>query len=286
MNIKDYKYLTDVLSYLKPFVLLFCRLVTIGLTVLIYFLIGFFFGAKTCHARTIYYGSEVETITVAYGGPTIFRFNEEVKTISQASKFSIKPADNNNPNYTTLSVTPRFTKGKTKVSFILANGVVVNTKIVIVSKSIPEKTDSFYDLQPKERLIESSQNSKGANISELELMKSMIRWDNVVGYNIRTLVRKVNTGIKGLSAKLVRVYTGPKYNGYIFKVRNKSRKTYAIDLKSLTLGVPNVALLTQVDHKILKSSKTKRNITFLRIVAKPTSVYYNITIPIAPIEKK
>ena len=278
--------LKEVVLYLKPFVALFCRLVTIGLVVFVYFLIGFFFGTDTCRARIVYYGSETENLTIAYGGPTIFRFNEEVKTISQASKFNIKPADNKDPNYSVLSVTPRFTRGSAKVSFILANGVVVNTKMVIVSKALPEKTDSFYDFQPKKRLIDNVSNSKGANVSDLELMKSMIRWDNVVGYKIRNLVRTVNTGVKGITSKLVRVYTGPKYNGYVFKVRNESHKSYAIDVKSLTLGVPNVALLTQVDKKILKSKKSKENITFLRIVAKPTSVYYNLALPIALIQKQ
>ena len=102
-----------------------------------------------------------------------------------------------------------------------------------------------------------SVNSEGSDVSDLELMKSMIRWDNVVGYKVRNLIRTVNTGVDGLSAKLVRVYTGPKYNGYVFKIRNESRKEYAIDVKSLTLGVPNVALLSQVDRKILESRKSK-----------------------------
>ena len=63
---------------------------------------------------------------------------KEVQTISQASKFLIQPADTRNPNYAMLSVTPRFTKGKTKISFILANGAVVNTQMLIVSKATPE----------------------------------------------------------------------------------------------------------------------------------------------------
>lgn len=258
----------------------------VGLFALFFYIIGTIVGADRCYARTIYYGSEVETVTVAYGGPTIFRFNEEVKTISQAAKFKIAPADSKDPSYMVLSVTPRFTRGKSKVSFILANGAVVNMNIVIVSKALPEKTDSFYDFEPKERLIDNSNNQKGKNISELELMKAMIRWDSVVGYKARSLVRTVKTGVSGLSAKLVRIYTGPKYNGYVFKIRNNNRKKYAIDVKSLTLGTPNVALLSQVDKKILKGSKSKENVTFLRIVAKPTSVYYNIALPVAPIIKK
>ena len=64
-----------------------------------------------------------------------------------------------------MSVTPRFTRGKDKVSFILANGAVVNTKIVIVPKAIPEKTDSFYDFVPKERLIDKSKGAEGSNVS-------------------------------------------------------------------------------------------------------------------------
>ncbi|MBK25402.1 MAG: hypothetical protein CME70_15515 [Halobacteriovorax sp.] len=286
MKDKFYTLLKEVGSFLKPFAVLLCKLITVGFAVLIYFLIGYFFGTNTCYARTVYYGSEVETVTISYGGPTIFRFNEDVKTISQAAKFSIKPADGQDPNYSVLAVTPRFTQGKAEVSFILADGAVVNTKIVIVPKALPEKTDSFYDFQPKERLIDSSVNSEGSDVSDLELMKSMIRWDNVVGYKVRNLIRTVNTGVDGLSAKLVRVYTGPKYNGYVFKIRNESRKEYAIDVKSLTLGVPNVALLSQVDRKILESRKSKENTTFLRIIAKPTSVYYNIALPIAPIQNQ
>ena len=117
---------------------------------------------------------------------------------------------------------------------------------------------------------------------DLELMKAMVRWDRVVGYKVRNLQRTVNTGVKDLSAKLVRIYTGPKYNGYVFKIRNRSKKSYAIDLKSLTLGTPNVALLSQVDKSVIQPKK--ENATMLRIIAKPTSVYYNISLPIAPIE--
>ena len=222
-------------------------------------------------AREVYYGSEAETITAAYGGPTIFRFDDEVKTISRASKFIIWPADKTDPNYAVLSLTPRFTKGTSKITFILANGVVVSTKISVVPKSIPEKTDSFYDFRPKDQqLIEDKKsNGKGANISELELMKAMIRWDDVVGYQKRVLVRSVKTGIKSINAKLVRIYTGPKYNGYIFKIRNLNpKKDYFVDVKSLTLGNPN-ALLSQVDRKILKPLNPKRMSRFLELSLNP-----------------
>ncbi len=289
MDNKFKSIIMNIALTIYPFISLFFKLMILGLVMLFFFMAGVMAGTKKCEARTIYFGSEMEKVTIVYGGPTIFRFNEEVKTISQASKFSIKPTDNKDPNYSLLSVTPRFSSGKNRVSFILAGGAVINTEIAIVPKEIPEKTDSFYDFQPKDLLIDRKNkgNAKGSNISELELMKAMIRWDSVVGYNIRSITRTINTGVRGLEAKLVRVYTGPNFNGYVFKIRNRSKKNnYAIDLKSLTLDQPNVAVLSQVDRKILKTIKTKENVTFLRVVAKPTSVYYNINLPIAAIKRK
>jgi len=38
-------------------------------------------------AKTIYFGSGVETVPVVYGGQTILRFEEAVKTISNAGDF-------------------------------------------------------------------------------------------------------------------------------------------------------------------------------------------------------
>lgn len=238
-------------------------------------------------ARQIYYGSETESVSIAYGGPTIFRFNEPVKTISQASRFTIMPADEENPNYAVLSVTPRFSEGTDKVTFILADGAVVNIKIITASKATPERTDSFYDFKPKESLLESmDKNQDAAVLSELDLMKAMIRGDGVTGYKMEPVSRLVNTGIENISARLVRVYTGPKYNGYIFKIKNHdAKKKYLVNLEKLTLGQPSTAMLSQVDRKVLGTTE-KENFAYLRIVAKPTSIYYNVNLPVAPIVKK
>lgn len=243
---------------------------------------------RVTEAKIIYYGSETETVPLAYGGPTIIRFNQEVKTISQASRFVIKPADEADPNYAVLSVTPRFTKGGSKVTFILADGAVVNTNFLIVTQKLPEKTDSFYDFKPKESLLEDlDSNESTSKVSEVELMKAMIRWDEVVGYQSKPIVREVDTGIENLSAKLVRLYTGPTFNGYVFKIRNNSEiQSYTIDLKNLLLGRPNMAVLSQIDRSILKPTKTRQNVTFLRIVAKSNSIYYNVNLPVAPVSSK
>lgn len=233
-----------------------------------------------CHAKTIYYGTETEVVNIVYSGETMLRFNEPVRTISRASEFEIGPADKINPDYSILSVTPRFTTGISQVNFLLANGAVVSTKIQTVPKAIPEKTDSFYDFIAKSSLVEKEGNIT-SDITDLELMKSMVRREEVLGVDQRAIEREVKSGVPDLAAKLVRIYTGAKFNGYVFKLSNLSKtKTYSVDIRHLTLGQPNQALLSQTDKSVLKPKEE----TFFRIVAKPSSVYYNVNLPFGPIQ--
>ena len=274
--------LSSVLQFLKTLANTIYRVLLVIVSHIILIYIGFNLGLNHCQAKTVYYGSETEVVTIAYGGETIFRFNEPVKTISRASDFSIETADKTNPDYSILSVTPRFTKGSSQVTFLLANGAVVSSKIETVSKAIPEKTDSFYDFLPKSSLVEKDANA-GPDISDIELMKSMIRREEVLGIEQRSLEREIKSGVADLAVKLVRIYTGAKFNGYVFKLSNISKtKSYAVDLRHLTLGKPNQALLSQTDKKELKPQEA----TFFRIVAKPSSVYYNVNVPFGEIKAK
>ncbi|MFK7827049.1 MAG: hypothetical protein AB8G05_23100 [Oligoflexales bacterium] len=237
-------------------------------------------------SKTIYYGSERETVSLSYGVSTILRFDEEVKTITQATKFQIEPADAQNPDFRVLTVKPRHQKAKSSVTIILANDVIVNLFFETVRSKLHEITNTFYDFKAKRLRIDPvTKTSPGGEVSEVELMKAMIRGDVVSGYNLRNLSQRVQTGFDEISARLIRVYSGPKFHGYIFKVSNNSKdKVYALDVKILTLGRPNVALLTQADQNLIHPIKGKHE-TLLRIVAKPTSVYYNINLPVAPIIK-
>ena len=274
------KYIMPILEGLKFLANLIYKILLVIISHIILIYVGFNLGVGTCQAKTIYYGSETEAVTLSYGGETIFRFNEPVKTISRASNFSIETADKTNPDYAVLSVTPRFTKGESKVTFLLANGAVVSTNIETVSKAIPEKTDSFYDFVPKSSLIEKEANVT-SDITDIELLKSMVRREEVLGIEQRPIEREVHSGVADLKSKLVRLYTGAKFNGYVFKLTNVSKKkTYAIDLRYLTLGKPNLALLSQTDKNKLKPNES----TFFRIVAKPSSVYYNLNIPFGEVK--
>ena len=244
--------------------------------------------SQSLQANILYYGSERETIRLTNGVSTILRFDEEVKTISQAADFLIGPANPDDPDYRVLSVSPRVDKATSEVTFILANDVVINTKLITVAAGLPDKVSTFYDLKPKSLKIDPvTKMGEGSNITEIELMKAMIRSDKVIGYTAQAMSQEVRTGIEGVSARLMQVYTGPNFHGYVFKVTNNSKdKNYALDVKSLTMGRPNVAILTQADDSILEHAPGKPTSTLLRIVAKPSAVYYSVTLPVAPIVEK
>ncbi len=240
------------------------------------------------HARTLYFGSETETVTLLAGNATLFRFPGEVRTISQASRFEISPANGDQPNYALLSIRPRFSFGSTNVVFILADGTTIKTKLVVVSNVIPEKTDSIYDFKSKESLMGNEDEGKaGSSLSELALMKAMIRGDQVTGYEVKNLTRTLSPGFKGVETRLVRIYTGNQYNGYIFELTNTTQaQRLFINVQNLVLGDPNVAILSSVDHSILEPEGSEKSKTTLRIVAKPSSLYHQLILPIQVVEKK
>ncbi|MFH4998546.1 hypothetical protein, partial [Salmonella sp. 2019-SM258] len=91
-----------------------------------------------------------EQIRIKHGGSTIFRFPKAVQTITGAGRLTIKPANDADPSYTTLAVTPRFTNGLNEVAFFLADGSVVKTKILVSPNDLA--ADSFYEFKPKDAL--------------------------------------------------------------------------------------------------------------------------------------
>ncbi|MBT4761066.1 MAG: hypothetical protein HOO06_05150 [Bdellovibrionaceae bacterium] len=238
-------------------------------------------------AKDIYYGSGIETVKLVYGQPTIFRFHKQVRTISQIHRFDIQPADQNDPDYSVLTVKPRFTKGTSKAVFILSDGSPVNVKLVMASKSY-KKSEAFYDFKPKSQLIErGSDNSNLPVVTEIELMKAMIRDDLVTEYKKKNLNKWINSHFEKVSVYLKRIYTGKEYNGYVFTIINNRRYSgISIDIKKLILGDPNLAVLSQIDDEFLPQRKKKSKSTTLRIVAKSSATYGNVTLPITIVKPK
>ena len=240
-------------------------------------------------AKVILYGSEIATIPVASDGPTILKFQSSVKTISGTKRFSIQPANKESPNYATLAVVPRTSSGTSKVDFMLSDGSMVRTRLKIISDTQGDELDSYYDLKPKEGYSggDISQGpGSGSDMADMELMKALLRGDRVNGYEIKETNRSVNPGFKGIETHLVRTYRGTNLNGYIYKLENRTKKKLFINIQNMTIGDPNVAILSSVDNAVLEGKGSGDHVTYLRIVAKPNSIYNQLVLPVQIAEKK
>ena len=237
------------------------------------------------NAREIVFGDEVESVTVVYGEKTILRFPSLVKTVSNIKDFEITPVDEADPDYSLLSIRPIFRKSKGKVLFVLDDGTVIRILARTVKTNMPSKVDSYYEFISKKNVVEKSQNL--TSVSELELMKAMIRDDSVTGYKRRSLTRTIWNVKNGLKAKLVRVYTGKNLNGYVFRLENTLKcKSLKVSLNQISLGKPNQAIMGQVDDEIIYPKKIGKAVTYLRMVTRPTSVYTDIVLPFDSYEEK
>src|SRR5579872_188725 len=221
-------------------------------------------------AKAVYYGSMPEQIRIKHGGSTIFRFPKAVQTITGAGRLTIKPANDADPTYTVLSVTPRFTNGVNEVAFFLADGSVIKTKIV-VTPSDPA-ADNFYEFKPRDALDADQADPNAPKISEVELLKAMVRDDDVSGYKVTRLSSDMPSKLNSASVELLRVYKGSPFNGYVYRVTNTSwRKTVEVDVRHISVGDPNLAILAQSDEERLFPKGKGTHQTLVRVVAKNTS---------------
>ena len=250
-----------------------------------FFVIGSLFYSNIALALKVYYTGAQQKITLAAGEQTIFRFDEPVKTLSNASQFSILPADEVSPDYAGLKVSPRGSSSKAEIHFILASGKVVRVNAVTVSKKSGVRTHGVYDFQPRRE--EFSSASQAVKLTELDLLKAMIKGDRVTGYNIKSISRKVGSSASRLKIRLTKIYSGDHFTGYVFNVENKSsKKAFDIELPLLKLGHPNNAILSQVDDNRLAPKGIYGSSTTLRVVAKSTASYYNLSLPFKEVVAK
>lgn len=239
-------------------------------------------------AKTILFGNGVEAVTLLAGEDTVFRFPSEVSSITRAQRYEIQPLNPDQPSYATLRVRPRFSSGSSNVAFTLNDGTIIQTRLIVVSSANPEKIDSVYEFKSRDSVIaQESAGGSGSALSDLELMKALIRGDEVSGYDARVVSRSITPGFRGVTTTLVRVYTGNRFNGYVFEIVNKTKdKRLLVNIQNLMLGDPNQAILSNVESAVLNPENEGRNKTLLRIVAKPTSQYSKLILPIETVEKK
>lgn len=247
--------------------------------------VGYFFISELAVARTVYVGSGPETIKVSYTDETIIKFEKQVKTISGATKFIIKTADENSPDFSTLTVRPRTLNATGNVVFLLNDGTSVRLRL-ITTKEIKE-TENYYQIKSKEDLIEQKEAGDIPEIGKVDLIKAMIKEDKVLGYEIKEMSKSLDTGLKGVTGELIKAYIGPEYVGYVFKFTNTTIFTkYSIDIRKLKLGNPNLAIFSEIDRTLIEPERTGRHIATLIVLAKPASFYKDLILPVRNITQK
>lgn len=236
--------------------------------------------AEMASAKTIYFAGATETVPIAYGGQTILRFEEPVKTISNTGDFIIKPVNEETPDYALLSVEPRVVTGKSDTVFILAGGDVAKLRLSVVPRQAGMKLDSIYDIKSQKNLVESRADA-APYVGRLELMTAMIRGDQVTGYDVSSPTIDLSSGSESTKVSLVKVYSGDEFKGYVYELANlSSKKTFDLDVRKLQFGRPNQAILAFSDLEVLEKAGSGKNKTRLIVVAKPTSYFRDAMLPI------
>lgn len=246
----------------------------------IFFSVALLFASQIAAAKTIYFGGAVEIVPIVYGGQTIVRFEEPVKTISNTSDFIIKPVNEETPDYALLSIEPRITSGKRDTVFILASGDMAKLRLAVVPRRAGMKLDSIYDIKSQRSLIEA-RTEAAPYVGRLELMTAMIRGDQVTGYEVSRPTIDLSSGSESTKVSLVKVYSGEEFKGYVYEITNAStKKTFELDVRKLQFGRPNQAILAYSDLDYLDKSGSGKNKTRLIIVAKPTAYFRDALLPI------
>jgi len=226
--------------------------------------------------KAVYFGSQPEVIRLPYGKKTVFRFPGEVRTITGAERFEVAPADGEQPNYSLLSITPRFSTGTSQVAFILGDSTIINTRLIVGGSG----HDLVYDFKSKDTLIENDLAT--GSVSDLELMKILIRGEDPESFQVRTEDKLMRPGFKGVETKLTRLYRGDELNGYVFEITNVSKNSLSINIQNLMVGDPDQAILSNVEPQVIDPKEK----AILRVVAKPKSLYNKLILPIETVEKR
>ena len=236
-------------------------------------------GPTTAFAKVIFYGKSTVTVTVPYGKSTLLRFDKQVRTISPVPSYVLKPANSENPDYSVLSVEPKDPLGDALVAVILEDDSTLKVRLQTVQADKKNLADPIIEFKSRD-LVKDSDENTNSNVSEIELMKALIRDDYITGFDRREVDRVIETAQKGVSTRLIRQYEAEGLHGYVFRLTNQMHtSSITIDLRRLKLGKPNLAVLSQADRLVLRGKMFGGNETLLRVVAKPSARYSDIRIP-------
>jgi len=235
-------------------------------------------------AKSVHFGSRASVLSLNYGEDTLLRFPSAVKTVSKATRYQIQPANSEEPDYSVLSIRPRFRSGQSNVVFLLDDGTLVKVRFVIASKKSGD-FDGIYDFRKQEEAPNTSERAGSLTVNEFDLLKAMIRGHRVNGYRISRIDKKVESKLSGLELLLYAVYRGDDYVGYIYELKNVSQgKTFDIDIRKLSLGKPNLAIVSSIGNSKLTTKKNE-NKTYLYVVAKSAASFRKVALPVSVVEE-
>lgn len=258
----------------------------------------FLMSSEVVIAKSFPAGEKPTTVEIRFGKTTVLRFETKVSSVQNAEKYEISPLNDQSPNYAELQVRPRSSTLADVVTFHLADGSSVKLKLMPVVGPAAEKLEAFHTIKqkPQDKLPKIAGFDQSATFNsddaeddsgKTELMKALILGSKIRGYQIKPVGKTLKTGLVGVDATLVRVYTGKELNGYVFQIISHATKNkYEIDVRRLKLGEPNLALMSQVDRKVLEPEPTGRNTAYLTMVALPSSLSRDVVLPVTWVKKE
>lgn len=158
-----------------------------------------------------------------------------------------------------------------RVTFVLADDRNVTVRFVPTPGA-----DNFYEVRWQKAQSAKNKDS-GYLANERAMMLALLRDDLGMGRQIVKNEIKIDR-YPQLQIFLVRTYQTDGLSGYVFTVTNTSKEKLQLNPTVVAIGSPNRAVLTQMDHEILKpcsedNSPNPRGMgcmTALRMVVKGT----------------
>ncbi len=226
-------------------------------------------------AKTIYYGSNVELVNLIRSEDTVFTFMSKVKSMKVPDGVIVNRYDTESGDTSELIVKPMISKVNGRLVFRLDTGDTIKLKIRVFNKYENKITDDVYEFKP---LAEKAEGHKDiSEINALDAMKTMLRSDNHESFSVRDVFADIWPWKKGIDTKLIKIYSGKNFNGYVYKISNSSRnQSVKIDVTELKLGNPDQARYIQIDEETIPPKGS----TLLRVVAAPSSYHRDLTLPV------
>lgn len=221
-------------------------------------------GAKA-PAETVYLGSGTETIEIRSGHPTVFRFHSPVRTITHVGSFSIRPANESDPDYSVHIVKPKISKGSRDVVFILSDQSIYKIRLKVVSKN-SRAADVIYDFKDISDLSHKESVSPQSETTPIEIMKASMTKSWISGHQRRRIASEY-TDFGNYEMRLVEIIEGPIYKGLAYRVRNKSDKSIRLRQEFIQLGAPYKPVLSHISRKRISPKGHRKSTAIVRVVA-------------------